>query len=310
VPACNYSKCTRMNLNIRPDRTFAVAFCADRHVEASLHVASSSLLRNLDPTYLARLYFLLTGFSQARVDLLRKTLDLTGRPYDLRLLALPDSSLFGGFRPLHGSMTIYHRLALPDLVDEERLLYLDSDTLTQMDVSPLAEIDMGDRATGFVITGRAGTSIYREFYLAHGLRADGPQFNSGVMLFNVPEWRRQHCRERFLGFEQKEYDQPILNVMFSESTCRLPEEFNLQMTPTHRLEGMAARGIHHYVGVPKPWDLGGNFLHRSYPRWREELAKTAIGFNPYFDPQSWVRSLHLLGGYKRTIEARFQEARR
>jgi len=291
---------------LRPNRTFAIAFCADRQVEASLHVAASSLLRNLDPKYQARLYFLLTCFSQSRVDLLRETLDLTGRAYEMRLLALPDPSLFGGFRPLHGSMAIYHRLALPDLVDEERLLYLDSDTLTGLDVSPLAGIEMGDKATGFVITGQAGTSIYREFYLAHGLRADGPQFNSGVMLFNIAEWRKQRCRERFLGFDQKEYDQPILNVMFSENTCHLPEEFNLQMTPTRRVEGVPARGIHHYVGVPKPWDLGGNLLHASYPRWREELSKTAIGFNAYFDPPSWARSLRLLGGYKRTITARLQ----
>jgi hypothetical protein len=61
------------------------------------------------------------------------------------------------------------------------------------------------------------------------------------------------------------------------------------MAPTRSLEGVPERGIHHSVGVPKPWDLGGSLLHDSYDRWRQALGITAINFNAYIDPQSWSR---------------------
>ena len=134
----------------------SVAFCTDRTMEAALHVAALSVLNHLSSSQTARFHLLLTGFSRDRIDLLRLTLDGAQRPYEMEVLQAPDRSLFEGFRPLQGSLTPYHRLVLPDLVNEERLLYLDSDTLARIDVSPLIAVDMQAHATGFVVDGLAG----------------------------------------------------------------------------------------------------------------------------------------------------------
>jgi lipopolysaccharide biosynthesis glycosyltransferase len=282
----------------------AVAFCADRNVEAALHVAASSLLRNLNPTETVRFYLLLTGFSEKHLQRLRDTLDRTGREYELRLPQLPDTPMLREFRPLHGNLVPYHRLLLPEVVDEDRLLYLDSDTLTAIDISPLFSLPMADKATAFVVDSVVGKSMDCKFLVARGLRPTSPGFNSGVMLFNLEQWRKQRCTQRSLDLcrESFKHDQVVLNLLFSEDTCSLPAEYNIKLYPSTPIEGVAP-GIYHFLGSPKPWDIAGNRLVNSYALWHGYARHIVIKNNPWLSSRAWLRSFRILGSYRRELEA-------
>jgi len=248
------------------ERVAAVAFCCDRLMEAPLHVAASSLLRNLHPEYTAHFYFLLTGFSASAIGRLRRTLDYNGRSYTMNLLETSGTGKFREFQSLYGSFATYYRLLLPDLVQEERLVYFDSDTQIEIDVSPLFEVDMGSKAMGFMVDGSVSSALDCAFQVSIGRSPEGPAFNSGVMLFNLPEWRNQRCSEKLVSFGRKHgaelisHDQSILNALFAEDCYRLDARYNVKVYATTDPKRVPAAGVFHFVGSPKPWDIGGRLL--------------------------------------------------
>jgi lipopolysaccharide biosynthesis glycosyltransferase len=288
------------------ERVAAVAFCADQFMEVPLHVAASSLLRNLHPDYTAHFYFLLTGFSEDAI----RTLDGTGRNYTFVLLETSDVTQFQGFHSLHGSYAIYYRLLLPDLVNEDRLLYLDSDIQIKVDVSPLFTIDIGSKAVGFVVDGTVSSGLDAKFLLSLGKSLDGPGFNSGVMLLNLPEWRRQECSLRIFAFCRQygaqliNNDQTALNAVFADECYRLDPQYNVKLYPNRdreRCRMMPNDGIFHFIGSPKPWDIGGRLLLPHAGLWFDDLRKTAIPIYkriPWLNRVSWLRLPKILGGYR------------
>lgn len=282
-------------------------------MEAPLHVAASSLLRNLHPDYTARFYFLLPGFSKNAIDCLRRTLSSTGRDYTMNVLENFDTSILRGLRPLHGSYTPYYRLFLPDLVHEERLLYFDSDMRIKIDVSPLFEEEMGSKAMGFVVTGTISKALESKFFLSLGKAPGDPAFNSGTMLFNLPEWHRQECSVRILAFCRKHRtqlataDQTALVALFASDCFHLDVRYNVAVYGTTAPEAIPVTGVLHYLGSPKPWDIGGRLLLPHAAPWFEDLRKTAISpikRVPWLNRGAWMRLPRILGGYLRVLRSR------
>lgn len=292
------------------ERAVAVAFCTDRFMETPLHVAMSSLLRNLASGYSVRFYLILTGFTPRKLARLRQTLDATQRAYTLQLLDPGDTSVFNSFPALHGSRTIYHRLLLPELVSESRLLYLDSDILVNIDVSPLFEIDMGKAPIGAIIGGTVEWALDREFLYSIGIQPTDPSFNSGVILFNLQEWHRQGCTKRVFAFGSEHgarivnRDQTLLNALFANSCCHLEYKFNFGATPETDPALIPAEAIVHYVGSPKPWDIAGRYIHRYAAPWYRALRQTSVPLLQrliWIDRHAWHRLPKITGGYRRTI---------
>lgn len=300
------------------ERVAAVAFCADQLMEAPLHVAASSLLRSIHADYSVHFYMVLTGFSSRAVQRLRRTLDSTGRNYELKALEVPDPTLFRGFRPLLGSLTTYHRLILPDIVQERRLLYLDSDMQVKTDVSPLFTLDMGSKAMGFVVDGSVKFALESKFFFSLGASPDDPAFNAGTMLFNLPEWRRQDCSARVLDFCRKHSDQlfaadqTALNALFAKDCFHLERRYNVKVFPAAGIRDIAQNGITHYVGSPKPWDLGGNWLLPYAKPWWNDLRLCAVPLHQrssWLSASSWRRFPKILGGYRRILRMSRQQSR-
>lgn len=292
------------------NRVAAVAFCADQIMEGPLHVATSSLLRHLHSDFTLRLYLLLTGFSPPSVDRLRHTLDRTTRRYEIRLLDAPDPDLFRGFRPLHGSSTPYHRLILPDVVHEKRLLYLDSDMLVRTDVSPLFTVDMKSHAMGFVVDSTVEFALERQFFVSLGMSPQDPAFNSGTMLFDLPEWQRQNCSRQIFDFcrmysnQLVSADQTALNALFAHNCCRLDGRYNVKIYPGMEPGPIPIESILHYVGSPKPWDLGGRLVLPYAKPWWSELRKCYLPLHkriPFLSASSWKRLPKIMGGYRRSV---------
>jgi lipopolysaccharide biosynthesis glycosyltransferase len=282
-------------------------------MEVPLHVAMSSLLRNLAEGYSARFYLILTGFTEQKLALLRKTLDKTQRNYSLHLLETADTSIFSGFPDLHGSYATYYRLLLPELVNEDRLLYLDSDLRVNIDIAPLFEAEMGSHAAGFAVDGVVAGTLDRDFQLSVGRAPDDPSFNAGVVLMNLIEWRRQGCSEKVFAFGRKwgaqlvNRDQSLLNALFANDCYQLETRFNTTVKATTDPRTVPADAIVHYIGSPKPWDIGGRWMHACARPWFHELRKTAVPLpqrTTWLDRYAWTRLPKILGGYRRILKWR------
>lgn len=274
-------------------------------------------MRHISTGFDVHIYLLLSSIDKKGVARIREALDRVGRQYRLTVLPPPDDAIFHSFRPFYGSHTAYYRLVLPDLIPDDRFLYLDADTVTGIDLSPLAAIDMQGHAMGFVVHGRMGTALEWDFFSELGNEKDDPAFNSGVMLIDSKQWKAQRCFSRIMEFCRKypnallSADQTALNALFAKSCFRLDPLLNVRLSTIERYD-LPAAGIYHFMGSPKPWDIFGNLFHPYSRIWNEYRKSAGIGvltLNPYITPRAWWRLPRILGGYFRLVYGRLERMR-
>ena len=186
---------------------------------------------------------------------------------------LPRQRLLGNW-----PRTILARLYIPEIIDG-RVLYLDGDTHTFADISPLFEMDMGGSLLGcvrdfgkldcFEREHKREDTKYVEELMAPFPRHD--YFNSGVLLFDCDGIRRDdEVRSRIARTDKLETylspDQDHLNAVFKNKTLFLHPSWNSfygldrhavrlckRILPPEEAHDFRPPRIIHYVDGPKPW---------------------------------------------------------
>ncbi|MBB5872626.1 UDP-D-galactose:(glucosyl)LPS alpha-1,3-D-galactosyltransferase [Allocatelliglobosispora scoriae] len=184
---------------------------------------------------------------------------------------------------------MYLRLLLPELIGDgaQRLLYLDADIQVWSDLSPLWEVPMDDEVPLAAVRD-AFSGTFESYGGMPGVdeRHDpqAPYFNSGVLLINLPVWRRQRITEQCLAYLAEHDgnlrfpDQDALNLAAYGRWVRLPHYWNHmhshRMEPALNEQDPAAvwdMRIMHFAGKRKPWTE--DFL----PGVRQERYRTLLG---------------------------------
>lgn len=295
----------------------AVVLCADKNMEAGLHVTLYSLLKNYSRKDAGiNIHLLLKGFSDRDKALLQATLDRTRTFYEIHFQSF-DADAFNDFRSMHGNYMAYARLLLPDILkSEDTFLYLDSDLLVGTDIHDLFQLNLENYALGAVVAG--GTiewALDHEFFLTREFKKDAPYFNSGVLLFNAARWRAEKLTEQCLALCNKypdqltSHDQTVLNYVFNKKVLELNNCYNVPCYPTTGepiSEEQARRQITHFVGSPKPWDIFGNILHPNRRLYGKYFDETALQGRTGFHPENLFRALKLSRSYFRCISAKYK----
>lgn len=268
-----------------------IVFCADRRVIPGLHVAAYSLLDRFNPKATPPVF---TVFSDALSDddiaLLDKTLQGVGKPYSLTLQRI-DASVFSNFPPLNGSWATYYRLYAAQVMSGDRFLYVDADTLCDVDVSELQHLDMGDFPVAWVPEAPLSQAVDQN--VAAQLKGDDSEhyFNAGVMLINLISWRQQNISERAMDYIATHrpafHDQSALNVLLYRNAIQLDSKFNCMSNvrknwPVLKITYGNIGRLVHFVDYPKPWDFSAEWVHPQYGLWRSVLNKTMLS-----DFRSW-----------------------
>jgi len=175
------------------------------------------------------------GLSQASRDTLASLTQRIGKRAQLDFVKA-DPSIFDKATLGPGqSHMAYCRILLPHLLGVPRLIYLDCDVLVFRDLSQLFDFELS--AGKFVAAvpdseTRSLAQDSRGLAKAMELPAEGAYFNSGVMLMNLDELRKQHFFQRaveFLGVWKSDYrfhDQSAMNFLLHEHIEELPEYWN------------------------------------------------------------------------------------
>ncbi len=156
-------------------------------------------------------------------------------------------------------------------IDVERVLYIDSDVVINDDVSQLWQFPLEKFPVWAVNDGPPGSfkvNITDKFpeVKAHD---DALYFNSGVLLFNLPEWRTQRISEKTLYFLNQHShklsfpDQDALNAVVAGNWGHLPRRWNMQVYRINQPFGPDAKekGIIHYTTF-KPWEREFTLRHK------------------------------------------------
>ena len=117
----------------------------------------------------------------------------------------------------HLSYAAYFRFFIPDILKEDKVLYLDSDIIVNGDLTPLFAIDLGDGPVAAVRDELQQTN-----------------FNSGVLLINNAYWREHSISTKLFEladqYHEVEFgDQGILNRFFVGQWKELDVNYNFMV---------------------------------------------------------------------------------
>lgn len=202
-------------------------------------------------------------------------------------------------RPKALPLATYGRLVMDKLLpdDLERVLYIDGDTLVDIDVAPLATLPLGNAILGAVVDiGRVLIGRREEAQRRLNLGPDGDYFNAGILLIDWQRWRAENVGERTLAALAEtpelfvQADQCALNYVCRGRWAKLDLVWNYQ--PPCVVYEDRPSAIFHFLGGKKPWD-GTRNRHpiRFQRRFQELLAASPwAGRYPRANLPYWLKA--------------------
>lgn len=133
-----------------------------------------------------------------------------------------------GIEKWHGSYTTFYKLFVLDILDIDKILYIDSDTIIEHSLYELCDFKFNNSLLGMVSS--AMTNVVKEFYNTD------EWYNAGVIYFNVKKWKK--CKKIDLIKEcitsKKRNmmtmigDESLINVLFKDDIKKLPLKYNYE----------------------------------------------------------------------------------
>ncbi|RXK85022.1 glycosyltransferase family 8 protein [Chlorobaculum sp. 24CR] len=252
-----------------------IVFATDRNYIQHLAAALVSLLfNNRDvPFTVSIISSGMTPKDRRRIDEITK-----GHSCEIRHLTVSDD-LFARLATEHPMYPkgIYYRLLIPSLIDEKRVLYLDSDIIVNGSIQELYNQEFGDAYVCAIED--PGFDRHRQLKMD----ASSRYFNSGMMLINLAKWKATGLQKKVIDFIENNPDaiwfpdQCGLNSVINGQWKKVPLKFNQQssifsegfdekfdcFSKEELREARANPIIIHYTGGSKPWHFRNRHPYKS-----------------------------------------------
>ncbi|MCG3266948.1 glycosyltransferase family 8 protein [Yoonia sp. I 8.24] len=242
------------------NQIIALLASADENYAVPMAVALHSALFHLSKTARAEVFIADSGITPATKARCAKTLRAAHPNMDLHWYR-PDLSEFAGIDGGHLTEATFSRIFVSEIVPEDidRVLYIDCDVVVGDDISKLWDIDMTGTAFMCALDGPGDTfDMYiRDKFPEVIAPPETPYFNSGVMLVNLPEWRRREIMIKARDFISRHghalthMDQCALNAVGVGAWKPLDDWWNTQVA-FNLGRTLPGYGILHYT-THKPW---------------------------------------------------------
>ena len=302
-------------------KSIDVALSCDRNFLIGLYVTSHTLLKSINNETRVNLHLFLDGISEKQISRYQDTISRANPEigvqffkYDISDIKEQAKSLNG----LHGNTSPYYLLFLPSISENlKRFIWLDVDTIVNCDVSP-AYFDETTKIISAVPHKQMRFCGERKFYESMNICLDDYEFNSGFLVVNAEEWRKQDVTSKLLpmchvnAHLKNGADQGILNVFFNKNFHELDKKYNVLFGPTSTSKKCEdetyTNKVCHFFGSPKPWErvvFTSSAHSRYYEKIIKELKIADLRFNHLYSREgiyrysrltirSLVKSLQLL----------------
>lgn len=302
------------------DADMPVVVCAaDRHYAMPLAVMLKSLEANLRSESRATVFVLDGGIGWGNKRRLQRTID--PNRLDIRWLSPPKEDQVAGL-PVSGHIRVaaYYRILIPVLLplSFHKAIYLDADVVVLGDLVRLWETPLGGKPLLAVqhedtlLSSPGGLPRYREW----GIPGEAKSLNSGVLVFDLDQWRSENLTGRIVGFLREHrqdirlWDQDGINGVLAGRWGELEREWNVTVdcflpdektVPPHqmpeRLKQEAA--IVHFASATKPWNYYVD--HPARGLFYEYLQRTAWADWRPRPPLRALRNRHYWGALLRRM---------
>ncbi len=179
------------------------------------------------------------------------------------------------------SIAMFYRFFIADVLapDINKIIYLDSDIVVNLDINELWKIELGENTLGVVTI----SSQKLNQPITNG-------FNSGVLSINIPAFRKEKetLNDAIKFFSESDklgVDQEILNYCFAKRSLKLPVKFNrLVKWCRHYQETQTSNMIYHFNSHLSIKGLGFDTNDPFNRLWMSYYIQT-----PFFDANAMGR---------------------
>ena len=250
-----------MNQIIKNEKpVIPIFFASDDNYVPFLAVSIKSLLDNASKDYYYNIYILTEGISRANEERLKRYetenseivfVDLSSNISKIR------DRLSSTLRDYY-TESIFYRIFIAALYPEySKAIYLDCDIVVLGDISEFYNIDLGNNILGAITDDVIATNEDFRNYAKYGVGVDYTKyFNSGVLVMNLDEYRKEKIQQRFVyllikhNFETAAPDQDYLNVLCYDKVRYIDKSWD-KMPVGDDYDG--ALNLIHYNNFRKPW---------------------------------------------------------
>lgn len=247
-----------------------IAFICDRKYLIPTKAAINSIVQNKDEEDHICIYIIGVGLSSLDFNWI---MHFRNEHIDIKPIFPEEYFTQITIRHLYVSKAALYKFLLPELINVDKILYLDSDILVLSSLKELYEQDLGDMYAAVVrdMAMELECKYHEKNKVSH-------YFNSGIMLLNLKEMRKNKISEKLINIRQRDsssvfMDQDTFNKVFNNKKILLSLKYNYMPTITedyHYLPKDVAAFYHldveeiekimedpiilHLAGMKKPWN--------------------------------------------------------
>lgn len=215
-----------------------IAYITDENYVMPTHISIFSLIKNKKQEDILKIYLIGDNISSISKEQFRK---LQEKKVEIKIIevgkdkyiSLGKTCFFS--ETIHVSATALFKMDLSELLcDEDKVIYIDGDTLIQGSLNELYKTDI-ESAFVAAVDDQFDVRIEEYSYLCGriGLKRKH-YFNSGVMLLNLKKMRQENISQRLLEYRTMGInyfmDQDCLNAVLGEKLITLPYVYNFMST--------------------------------------------------------------------------------
>lgn len=205
---------------------------------------------NKDTRYKMYVLYSSSRLSDANIYKVKKIED---RYTNIRIDFIDIYDKFSGmYESRHLTIDVYYRLLIPEIIPEQKVIYLDVDIIVKRDLFSFYTTDMNGKMLAGVKD--VLTAKQKSYQTSIG-NNPSDYINSGVLLIDIARIRElkfQSKYQSFLGQDYENHDQDIINKIFQGEIFFLDESYNY--TFQHLIQNVICKSPHviHYT-IFKPW---------------------------------------------------------
>ncbi|MGF1449581.1 MAG: glycosyltransferase family 8 protein [Opitutales bacterium] len=290
---------------------------SDRNMEPCLNLMVDSCARHLRPGWTAIFHLYVKDFGPAE----RRRLEETVAAHEGRArldLHDVDQMELGVGKGIAGNMMCYVVLGAFEQTPASHAIWIDADMIVLTDIVPALEaLQASDKIAAAVSRRplRESHPMEREMMKAYGMSDEDRFFNSAFVVADCDDYRARNGYQETLMFMEKhpeQGDQGALNWFFMHRALWLDPKYNVPHWPHQKAEAAAAEThdqVVHFIGSPKPWDVGGRLFHANRSAFAAAMRQSA--FQRHYDrwrfnAARWKRFLRLAPRYGKLAKAKLK----
>jgi len=214
---------------INKENEVVISMATDENFIYPIIVLITSILENADKDTYYKIYLLISDTVSEKEK--EKILFLKNNYNNFNIYFINMESEFNNFyQGIVKSSAGQYRLKLPDVIKENKCIYLDGDTIVFEDLSKLYNIDLKDNLLGLC----ADLDVMSLRNRLIGVKENIEYFNSGVLLFDLKKCYEEKITQRFfelleLNTQKKRFyfvDQDVINKACEGRIYKLPIKYN------------------------------------------------------------------------------------